>query len=248
MAEIRTNPPRQRQALATLLCSAAFLAGAAQTATAQDGETTFLGRLLLDPAFVRARDPDGNAADRGNSHYVADAELERARMGDLKDLFAGIARVSVGGAIPVAQKIFVNGIDMLNLAVTVDGVSQNNRIFHHASANAFDPGLMKSVRVDAGAAAADAGPHALAGAVVMETVDAADLLAPGQAIGGNARLSFTSNGQTLARSATLTGRFNGLEWLAYGKLATGDDFETGGGLLIISIIFIKYIYKMIIMI
>lgn len=206
-------------AAGTVLSSAAF---------AQE-EPTFLGRILLNPAFARAEDPDGNAADRSNSQYVAEAELDRARMGDLKDLFAGIASVSVGGAIPVAQKIFVNGVDMLNLAVTVDGVSQNNRLFHHVSANAFDPGLMKSVRVDAGSAPADAGPHAMAGAVVMETVDAGDVLADGQAIGGNARLSFADNGNTLGRSVTLAGRHGGFEWLGYAKRATGDDYETGAG-------------------
>ncbi|GAA0307307.1 TonB-dependent receptor domain-containing protein [Rhodovulum strictum] len=213
-----------------LLCSAASLLASGIEVRADEQGTTHLGLLLLDPAHVRARDPDGNAADRGNSHYVADAELERARMGDLRDLFAGIASVSVGGAIPVAQKIFVNGVDMLNLAVSVDGVAQNNRIFHHVSANAFDPGLLKFVRVDAGATGADAGPHALAGAVVMETVDATDILAPGRAIGGTARLSFADNGRTLGRSVTLAGQHQGLEWLAYGKRATGDDYRTGSGL------------------
>ena len=197
-----------------------------------DAEPTFLGSILLNPNLVRAEDPDGNAADRANSQYVAEAELERARMGDLKDLFSGIASVSVGGAIPVAQKIFVNGVDMLNLAVTVDGISQNNRLFHHVSANAFDPGLMKFVRVDAGAAPADAGPHAMAGAVVMETVDVEDILQEGQAVGGNTRLSFGDNGSTFGRSATLAGRQGGFEWLAYAKRATGDDYENGAGTVI----------------
>ncbi|WP_421703728.1 TonB-dependent receptor domain-containing protein [Aliiroseovarius sp.] len=184
--------------------------------------------LLLDPIVVQSRDDYGNAADRGTSVYVADAELERARMGDLKDLFAGLANVSVGGAIPVAQKIFVNGVDMLNLAVTVDGVSQNNRIFHHASANAFDPGLMKFVRVDPGVAAADAGPFALAGGVVMETVDAGDVLDPGDSFGGNTRLSFTDNGETWQTATTLAGRFDGFEYLGYLKRAEGTDYEAGG--------------------
>lgn len=196
------------------------------------GDGGYLGTILLDPGLVRATDPDGNAADRRNSQYVAEAELDRARMGDLKDLFAGIASVSVGGAIPVAQKIFVNGIDMLNLAVTMDGIIQNNRLFHHVSANAFDPGLLKSVRVDAGAAPADAGPHAMAGAVVMETVDAGDILDEGQTVGGNARLSFGDNGRTFGRSVTLAGQHAGFEWLTYAKRATGDDYESGSGFVI----------------
>ncbi|MDZ4309486.1 MAG: TonB-dependent receptor [Cypionkella sp.] len=208
-----------------LLCPGTAIAQQAEPESAP----VFLGRILLDPSLVRATDPDGNAADRANSQYVAEAELDRARMGDLKDLFAGIASVSVGGAIPVAQKIFVNGVDMLNLAVTVDGVSQNNRLFHHVSANAFDPGLMKFVRVDAGAAPADAGPHAMAGAVVMETVDARDVLEDGQNVGGNVRLSFGDNGNTFGRAATLAGRSGGFEWLGYAKRATGDDYETGSG-------------------
>ncbi|NPD14758.1 TonB-dependent receptor [Xinfangfangia sp. D13-10-4-6] len=220
-----------RPILAALLAGSAMGLAApvlAQETAAQD-EDTALGTIYLDPAHSRAQDPDGNAADRASSQYVAEAELDRARMGDLKDLFAGIASVSVGGAIPVAQKIYVNGVDMLNLAVQVDGVAQNNRIFHHVSANAFDPGLMKFVRVDAGAAPADAGPHALAGAVVMETVDAADIIGEGRNFGGNSRLSYTGNGQTAAGSATLAGRHNGFEWLLYGKRASGQDYKTGAG-------------------
>ena len=213
-----------RVILSTLLAGTAL----PSVVLAQD-EPALLGRIFLNPAFARAEDPDGNAADRANSQYVAEAELDRARMGDLKTLFAGIASVSVGGGIPVAQKIFVNGVDMLNLAVTVDGVSQNNRLFHHVSANAFDPGLMKSVRVDAGSAPADAGPHAMAGAVVMETVDAGDILTEGQSIGGNTRLSYGDNGRTLGRSVTLAGRQGGFEWLGYAKRATGADYQTGAG-------------------
>lgn len=228
----RRPAPLRNPALAALLAGSAIVS-CPPAALAQDGaEGEFLGTILLDPMHSRARDPDGNAADRGTSQYVADAELDRARMGNLRDLFAGIASVSVGGAIPVAQKIFVNGVDMLNLAVSVDGVAQNNRIFHHVSANAFDPGLMKFVRVDAGAAPADAGPHAMAGAVVMETVDAADILAEGQTFGGNARLSYGDNGSTFGRSATLAGRHGGFEWLAYLKSMTGEDYETGAGAVI----------------
>ncbi|WP_334191727.1 TonB-dependent receptor domain-containing protein [Pararhodobacter sp.] len=233
MAATSCFPVLSRNSRLALLSGVALSCIAPLPAAAQAPTVfQFLGTILLDPAYARARDPEGTAADRGNSHYVADAELERARMGDLRDLFAGIASVSVGGAIPVAQKIFVNGIDMLNLAVTVDGVSQNNRLFHHISANAFDPGLMRFVRVDAGAAPADAGPHAMAGAVVMETVDAGDILEGDQSFGGAARLSFDSNGQTFGRSLTLAGRLDAFEWLAYSRRATGEDYTAGGGIAV----------------
>ncbi|MBY6141555.1 TonB-dependent receptor [Leisingera daeponensis] len=210
--------------LSGLLCSTALTLITASAALAEDDEI-----LSLDPIVVKQRDPIGNAADRATSIYVADAEIERAAMGDLKDLFAGIASVSVGGGIPIAQKIFVNGVDMLNLAVQVDGVSQNNRTFHHVSANAFDPGLMKSVRVDPGVAPADAGPRALAGRVVMETIDAEDILEDGETFGGQSRLSYSSNGNTAQGSLTLAGRSGGFEILGYAKRATGGNYEDGDG-------------------
>ncbi|MEM5475521.1 TonB-dependent receptor [Pacificibacter sp. AS14] len=207
---------------ARLLCSTALSICAATTAFAQNV-------VSLDPIEVQRADPLGDAADHAASVYVSEAELERAAMGDLKDLFAGLSSVSVGGGIPIAQKIFVNGVDMLNLAVTVDGVSQNNRVFHHASSNAFDPGLMKSVRVDPGVAAADAGPNAVAGAVVMETVDVADILEDGDNFGGNTRISFSDNGGTATIATTVAARKDGYEALGYFKRASGDNYTDGSG-------------------
>lgn len=215
---------------ARLFCGTALVVLTTLPATAQDFDAeTETDVMSLDPIVVRDQDNRGAAADRSSSVYVAEAEIERAALGDVKDLFSGIASVSVGGAIPMAQKIFVNGVDMLNLAVLVDGVSQNNRVFHHVSANAFDPGLMKSVRVDPGVAPADAGPRALAGRVVMETVDAQDILTEGQSIGGIARMQYGSNGDTAQGSLTLAGQSNGFEIVAYGKRVSGDNYKDGNG-------------------
>lgn len=118
---------------------------------------------------------------------------------------------------------------MLNLTVAVDGVLQSNRAFHHVAANAFDIGVLKSIRIDAGIAAADTGPNALAGAVIMETVDAADVLTEGDNFGGTVRLSYGDNGKTFGRSLTLSGRAEGFEVLAYAKSMTGDDYVDGSG-------------------
>ena len=220
-----------RSLSARLLASVAAVIGVASTSLAQDADPVDLGTIVLspDPSDVRRRDADGEAADRAGAVYVTDAELERARMGDVKDLFSGIASVSVGGAIPVAQKIFVNGVDMLNLTIQLDGVQQNNRAFHHSSANAFDPGLLKFVRVDPGVAAADAGPNAVAGGVIMETIDATDVLQEGRSIGGNLRLSYGDNGDTLSTALTLGAVRDGFEFLVYGKFADGSNFDDGDG-------------------
>ncbi|WP_010141935.1 TonB-dependent receptor plug domain-containing protein [Oceanicola sp. S124] len=207
-------------------CSAlALIALPGQGALGQEATAVF----TLDPITVEQRDELGSEADRATSMYVSERELEQARTGDLKDVFSGIASVSVGGALPLTQKIYVNGVDMLNLGVTLDGTAQNNRAFHHVSANAIDPGLLKQVRADATVSPADAGPYALAGSVVFETVDAADILDTGANFGGNLRLSYSDNGETLQTGLTLAGREGGFEWLLYGKLADGEDYTSGGG-------------------
>ncbi|MDB6178374.1 TonB-dependent receptor [Paracoccus sp. Z330] len=183
----------------------------------------------LDPIFLEANDPYFGAADRATSMYVSGLELEQARTGDLKDVFSGIASVSVGGALPLTQKIYVNGVDMLNLGVTIDGTAQNNRAFHHVTANAIDPGLLKQVRADATISPADAGPYALAGSVVFETIDPEDILGADDMFGGNLRLSYADNGDTAQAALTLAGQAQGFSWLAYGKRATGNDYESGDG-------------------
>ncbi|MFY0617487.1 TonB-dependent receptor plug domain-containing protein [Shimia sp.] len=205
-------------------CFAAVLP--ATVSVAQDLED---GYYSLDTITIEAQDEQEGAADRATAVYVSGAELERARSGSVKDLFAGLANVSVGGAIPMAQKIFVNGVDMLNLTVQMDGILQNNRAFHHVSANVFDPGMLKFVRADPGIAAADTGPNAVAGAVIMETVDAADILTEGRSIGGDARLSFDSNGSTIGASATVAATSGNFEVLGYLRTSQGDDYKDGNG-------------------
>ncbi|MFS4437393.1 TonB-dependent receptor plug domain-containing protein [Paracoccaceae bacterium GXU_MW_L88] len=197
----------------------------ASSAAVQAQDSVF----MLDELYLEAVDPNFGAADRATTMYVSGLELEKARTGDMKDVFSGIASVSVGGGIPLTQKIFVNGVDMLNLGVTVDGTAQNNRAFHHVSANAIDPGLLKQVRADATISPADAGPYALAGSVVFETVDAEDILDEGDVFGGNFRLGYTDNGETAQGALTLAGQYNGFSWVGYGKRATGDEYENGDG-------------------
>lgn len=199
------------------------------TALAQSADNV----TVLEAVTVKGAgkgDKHAGAADRSNSITVSEDDIEAARFGNLKDLFASDASITVGGAMPIGQKIFVNGVDMLNLAVTVDGVSQNNRGFHHVSANAIDPGLLKAVRVDPTVAPADAGPQALAGSIVFETVDVDDVLEEGRSIGGFATLGFETNGRTLSEAASIYGRdHQGFEYLGYVKNAKGKNYETGDG-------------------
>ncbi len=156
-------------------------------------------------------------------------QLERMQPTDIQEIFAGDPSVAIGGAIASTQKIFVNGIEETNLAVTVDGSRQNNKVFHHNGTYLLDPALLKAVAVQPGVAPADAGPAALAGSIGFETVDATDLLDPGKDFGGFVTAMWDSNSRTYKTGLALYGIAEGLEYLGYVNYANGGDYTAGNG-------------------
>ncbi|MFD1379960.1 TonB-dependent receptor [Fodinicurvata halophila] len=188
--------------------------------------------MMLDTITVETTnfaDEFFGAADRANSIYIGQQDLERRNPSTMRDVYAGESSVSVGGAIPASQKVYVNGIEENNLAVTLDGSSQNNTVFHHNGNNLIDPSLLKQVRVEPGVASADSGPAALGGAIVYETVDVDDVLAPDRSIGGFATSSFNTNGNVFTNGISAYGRAEGFEALGYFKYGIGDDYDAGNG-------------------
>lgn len=197
------------------------------SARSSDASETMVSPILIEAASV-ADDRPG-AADRANSVRVTREDLDRRNPQDVKQVFAGESGVSVGGSLPMNQKIYVNGIEETNLAVSIDGARQNNKVFHHNGTTLIDPSLLKAVRVDPGVAPADAGAGALGGAIVYETVDVDDVLEPGRSLGGYVKASYDTNSKTFANDLASYGRAGNLELLGYFKWAKGDDFESGDG-------------------
>lgn len=178
---------------------------------------------------ARINDPHFGAADRSSSTYIDSETLRRRNPTTMRGVFSGESAVNVGGGIAMNQKIYVRGVEENNLAVSIDGARQNNKAFHHAGNTLMDPGLLKAARVDPSVAPADAGPGALGGSIVYETVDAADILAPGKNLGAILSGSVDSNSFTRTGSATVFGRHEGWEFLGFSKSAQGDNYEDGDG-------------------
>ncbi|RFA27786.1 hypothetical protein CAI21_14340 [Alkalilimnicola ehrlichii] len=193
-----------------------------QTAAAPQG-------AVLSPLRVAAGAGRGDGAEGMHGVGLSRGDIERRNPASVKELFAAESSVAVSGGPSLSQKVFVNGIDENNLAVSIDGARQNNRVFHHAGTNIIDPALLKLARVDAGVAPADAGPGALGGAIVYETVDVDDLLAPGRSLGGFVTGGFASNGETWRTGAATYGRAGSFEALGYVQRAQGDDYKDGAG-------------------
>lgn len=169
----RSAPCRLGPAL--LLATAAAL-----PALAQDGAEIVLDTILLsvdgpdDPATTTA------APDAGS----------RARGDGLDALLRGMAGVTTQGGTAAAAETAVNirGLqDNGRVAVTIDGARQNfGRAGHGANGTfAIDPEMLREVSVTRGPGAA---AGAIAGAVALRTVSAADLIPEGASAGGETRL------------------------------------------------------------
>lgn len=200
--------------LSFLLCTTATVA------FAQDDTPFDLGTIRIETT--------GAQSVLGNNE-ISEEEIEERNAATVADVFKGETSITASGGAPIAQKVFVNGVEESLLSVTIDGARQNKSAFHHAGNVLIDPALLKSVEVSAGLAPADAGPNALAGSIAYTTKDARDLLEEGDNFGGLYSLSGGTNGTGYRSSLSLFGREKNFEFLLHGTVASGDDYEDGDG-------------------
>ncbi|MBE1205873.1 TonB-dependent receptor [Aminobacter carboxidus] len=183
------------------------------------------GALVLDTIDVTTLGSGGSV----NNVQITAEDLAQKSPVDLQEVFANEPKVAVGSSLPMSQKVYVQGIEETNLAVTVDGARQNNKVFHHNATNLIDPSLLKAVSVDAGVAPADAGPGALGGSIAYETKDARDLLEPGKSLGGLVTGTYDFNSKTSTVGLSAFGMKDGFEFFGYLNFAKGDNYTAGNG-------------------
>ncbi|WP_244473457.1 TonB-dependent receptor [Rhizobium sp. Leaf262] len=181
---------------------------------------------VLEPIVVQ-----GQSVGQGDvgETVIGLKELERINPSSIADVFREEAGVQVGSSLPMSQKVYVHGVEETNLAVSIDGARQNNKVFHHNATNLIDPSILKAVDVDSGIAPADAGPGALAGAINYETKDAKDLLTDGKTFGGFVSSTYNFNSETVVTGLSAYGEKDGLDYLGYFTYGKGDDFHGGNG-------------------
>lgn len=148
----------------------------------------------------------------------------------LSDFLNVVPGVTVGGTSAVNQRIRIRGLEDSNLKVTIDGARQEGKLFYHMGDLTLDPDLLKQADVAVGNNSVTLGNDAIGGAVAFKTVDAADLLKPGQRIGAKLHAGYASNNDELLTSATVfAAPTDNVDLLAYyGKRDTNSG-EDGNG-------------------
>ena len=148
----------------------------------------------------------------------------------LSDFLNVVPGVTIGGTSSVNQRIRIRGLEDSNLKVTIDGARQEGKLFYHMGDITIDPDLLKQADVAVGNNSVTLGNDAIGGAVAFKTVDAADLLKPGQKIGAKLKAGYAGNNDELLTSATVFGApSDNVDLLAYyGKRDTSSG-EDGSG-------------------
>jgi len=194
-----------------------------QPALAQTGKPS---EATLPTMQVKAAAEQPSAQEQ----KVDTQRLKRTLASDLQDVFDIDPSVYTGTGSRNGQKVFLRGMDDLNLNVQIDGARQGANLFHHQGRVNVDPFLLKRVTVNAGPAPADGGPGALGGSVKFETVDAQDLLKPGQTAGGRLGVQFESADHLKSGVGSAYGLVGGkVGLLAYTRHQLNDNVRAGGG-------------------
>ncbi|QJQ95239.1 MULTISPECIES: TonB-dependent hemoglobin/transferrin/lactoferrin family receptor [Halomonadaceae] len=130
------------------------------------------------------------------------------------------------------QTLSMRGFDRNGVLVRLDGVRQDIDTGHMG--NFFlDPALLREVQIARGALSSLYGSNAMGGVVSFETVDAEDLLRPGETRGARLSLRGATASDELGGSLSLfgkrdttRGRVDGL--LSLGRSESGDIRRAGG--------------------
>ncbi|BCE01306.1 TonB-dependent receptor domain-containing protein [Marinicellulosiphila megalodicopiae] len=190
---------------------------------AQKGEAN-TNSVILDEVQVYAPAIESDV-------LISQQQFNKKSPSTLAEIFDNTPGVGVGGGeLPMAQKIFIRGMDDIMLNVMVDGASRNGEIFHHQSRIAINPDILKAVEVNAGVSSALNGPGGLGGNVNFVTKSPYDLLATEQKFGGTAKVGYDSTNDGLQTNLNVFGTItDSVGYLFSITNNSADSYENGKG-------------------
>lgn len=165
----------------------------------------------------------------GQVTVISRDTLELIQPSTMSDLLRDVPGLEFsGGPRRTGETPSIRGLGRENVLVLLDGARQSF-ISAHDGRFFLDPELVRSAEVVRGPASALYGSGAVGGVLAFETVDAADLLAEGEAFGVRLRTGYQSVNEEWLGSATVYGRQGPLDALASIGLRRSGDIELGSG-------------------
>ncbi|MEM9060863.1 MAG: TonB-dependent hemoglobin/transferrin/lactoferrin family receptor [Pseudomonadota bacterium] len=210
-----------------VLSAAIMMATTAQAQTVGDPDEFVADEITV---FGGARDARG-LLETPNAVTVFDQEeIRRRQASTYEELIGDIPGVQIdGGPRGISQEPNVRGFQDEQVVVRIDGARQNFNLAHRGRFFT-DPDALKRVEVVRGGNSILFGSGALGGVILLETIDAEDVVDPGQFVGGRIKGGYSSQGQEFIGSGTVGvqyGDFDALGFISYRPM--GEDLEDGSG-------------------
>ena len=187
--------------------------------------------IVLDAISVTASKTGTSVIDAPASISIVDQEeLQRRQPDNLGDILRGMPGVEVsGGPRSTVQMPIIRGLTDNRVVIRVDGARANLNVGHKGGLF-IDPEVVKQVEVYRGPASTMQGTGALGGVLALTTVDANDMLEPGQNIGARVKAGYTSVGHGMTWNGMAYGRpTDNSDILVSVTRKNTDDFEAGNG-------------------
>lgn len=199
--------------------------GAPQTGSPQ------IGSLELDEISVTATRSPGPAFSYPGMVTVIDRErIDREQPSAVGDLFRSVPGVFFdGGPRRSGQMPTIRGFDGENVQIRIDGTRQNF-FSGHDGRFFLDPELIGSAEALRGPASSLYGSGAIGGVLSFRTLEADNLLAPGDTVGGRAKVGYQGVNDEFLTSLSLAGRPTADTDVVAGIVRrASDDIRLGSG-------------------
>ncbi|MHD0457909.1 TonB-dependent hemoglobin/transferrin/lactoferrin family receptor, partial [Serratia marcescens] len=154
---------------------------------------------------------------------------ESQTAGTAADMLRRVPGITVtGSGRSNGQDLMMRGYDRRGVLTLVDGIRQGTDT-GHINGTFLDPALVKRIEIVRGPSALLYGSGALGGVVSYETVDAADLLLPGQDSGFRVYGTAGTGDHSLGMGASAYGKTDNLDGLlSFGTRDVGDLRQGNG--------------------
>lgn len=162
-----------------------------------------------------------------NSSSLLTSDIESKQADHLSDLLRDQPGIDIGGSHSIVQGVNIRGVDELDLNITIDGVTQNNNMFHHSGNLLINADILKAVDINVGTNSVLTG--GLSGGVNFETKDAKELLRSGEKFGARIYANYGSNDYYSSSATVYSQLADTFDMLAYFTYTDKDNFKAGNG-------------------
>lgn len=165
---------------------------------------------------------------RPETNILTQEDKNKSTAVDLRGLLVAEPAINFGGGNATSQWYTIRGMGQDQIDLKVDNTYSDTQIFHHQGRFMLDPSLVKIVDVQKGTGSASSGIGATSGAIVATTIDAVDLLKPGQNLGFKVGTGYFGNkGHNL--TGTVYGRAGDFDAIFSSSYTDFKEYKDGNG-------------------